>query len=253
MITSRRFAVLALTGAMALAACGNDDPVAAPADPPPEEPSGTSSPTSTSETTTAATAGALPSDGPDATIDPEVPEEFLPAIGPVEVDGASLPILEADDVVSDPVVGTRAPVLVGEGFDGSTVRVDATASGPTMVVFLAHWCPHCNDEIPRINQLRDEGRFPDGLNIVGVATASNPSRPNFPPDEWLADKDWTYPAMADGIDTVSETFIAAEAFGVSGFPFVTLIDANGDVAARWSGGSEPDQIIALIDEHLGLG
>lgn len=250
-MTTRRIAALALTGALALVACGDDDPVAAPPDPPAEEPSG-EAPSTDASGPTEVTDGGLPSGGPDATIAPDVPEEFLPSIGPVEVIGGSLPILETLDVAADPAIGTAAPVLVGEAFDGSTVRVDATASGPTMVVFLAHWCSHCNDEIPRINQLRDDGRFPDGLNIVGVATASNPGRPNFPPGQWLDDKDWTYPAMADGIDTVRETFIAAEAFGVSGFPFVTLIDANGEVAARWSGGSEPDQIIALIDEYLGL-
>ena len=65
--------------------------------------------------------------------------------------------------------------------------------------------------------------------------------------------DWTYPAMADGIDIVARPFIAADAFGVSGFPFVTLIDGNGDVAARWSGETDPDQFITRIDQYLGLG
>ncbi len=237
----RHLIAVALVGALAITACGSDEPVAAPADGQPAD-----------EQVADNTPGTSP-DGPGSTIDPDVPDDFLPAIGPVDVVGESLPLLDTIDVVDDPAVGTPAPVLIGEAYDGSTVRIDATASGPTMVVFLAHWCPHCNDEIPRINQLRDEGRFPDGLNIVAVATASNPGRPNFPPAEWLEEKDWTYPAMADGIDTTRETFIAAEAFGVSGFPFVTLVDANGDVAARWSGGREPDQFLELIAEHLGLG
>ena len=32
-----------------------------------------------------------------------------------------------------------------------------------MVVFLAHWCPHCNAEIPVLNEWRDSGEIPDGL------------------------------------------------------------------------------------------
>ena len=96
-----------------------------------------------------------------------------------------------------------------------------------MVVFLAHWCPHCNAEIPVINELRDAGRVPAGVNVVAVSTAVSPGQPNFPPSKWLDDKDWTYPAMADGVDMVNETFIASNAFGVTGFPFITLIDANG--------------------------
>ncbi len=244
---SPRLMVLGLVAAILVTACGSDDePVAAPADEqaadeqPAAEPSTAGEPAPTG-------------DGASATIAPDVPEEFLPAIGPVEVLGDVLPFLDTADVATDPAVGMPAPVLIGEAYDGSTVRIDATASGPTMVVFLAHWCPHCNDEIPRINSLRDEARFPDDLNIVAVATASSPQRPNFPPGPWLDDMDWTYSAMADGIDTVRETFIAAEAFGVSGFPFVTLIDGNGDVAARWSGETDPDQFITRIDQYLGLG
>ena len=252
MNVSRRVIALLVVGSLGIVACGNDDPVAAPADPAePGDAATVDAATAVDSSTDAAPA--LPGDGPDATIDPEVPDDFLPAIGPVEVIGASLPALTTEDMAADPAVGMAAPVLVGEGYDGSTVRVNATAAGPTMVVFLAHWCPHCNDEIPRINELRDAGRLPAALNVVAVSTASNPGRPNFPPGEWLDDMDWTFPAMADGIDTTRETFIGADAFGVTGFPFTALIDANGEVTARWSGGREPDEIVALISEHLGLG
>ena len=192
--------------------------------------------------------------GPDATISPDLPAEYLPAIGPVEVIGDPLPPLTIgpDDPREDDVaVGMRAPVLVGVGYDGATVRIDAAADGPTMVVFLAHWCPHCNAEVPRLNQLRDQGRFPADLNVVAVATASDPSRPNFPPGQWLAGLDWTYPAMADGID-VQAGYIAAAAYGVSGFPFVALVDGEGNVAARWSGESTPDEVVDRIATYLAL-
>ncbi|MEO6570828.1 MAG: TlpA disulfide reductase family protein [Ilumatobacteraceae bacterium] len=141
---------------------------------------------------------------------------------------------------------------VGAAFDGTPIRVDPAVNGPTMLVFLAHWCPHCNDEMPRLNDLRDAGRFPVDLNIVAVSTAVDPSRPNFPPSQWVVDKDWTYPTIADGIDVQREELIAATAYGLSGFPFVTLIDGQGVVRARWSGEREEDQVIALITANLGL-
>ena len=75
----RRLIALGLAGALALAACGNDDPVAAPADEPAAETGDGAADPSTSNPS------ALPSSGPDATIPADVPEEFLPAIGPVEV------------------------------------------------------------------------------------------------------------------------------------------------------------------------
>ena len=222
-----------------LAACGSSD-----------EGSG-GSPTTAADPPAPATTGPVV-DGPNATISPDVPEEFLDSVGPVEVIGDPLPMLTTEDIAADPAVGTAAPVLVGVGFDGATVRIDAAENGPTMVVFVAHWCPHCNAEIPRLNQLRDEGRIPDDLNVVAVATASAPDRPNYPPGPWLTDLDWTYPAMPDGIDMAAQTWIAAEAFGVSGFPFIALIDGGGEIAARWSGEREPDEVATLISDALGL-
>ncbi len=235
-----RLAATAVAASLALAACGGDDddapaadavvPTVAPDTGPVDEPSGAIAP-------------------PDATIAPDIPEEYLEAVGPVEVDGASLALLGAG---SDDAIGTPAPTIVGLDYDGNPVRIDAATDGPTMVVFLAHWCPHCNSEIPRLNELRDAGDFPDALNIVAVSTAVNPGQPNFPPDEWIVERDWTYPVIADGVDLEREHFIAADAFGVGGFPFTVLIDGDGVVADRWSGEREPDEILGAISSALGL-
>ena len=244
----RRSAAIVVAALGLLAACGSTDEGSGASPTATDAPVATTTADGSSGTTSAAPVG----DGPNATISPDVPAEFLDSVGPVEVIGESLPMLETDDVTADPVVGTAAPVLVGVGFDGTTVRIDAAENGPTMAVFVAHWCSHCNAEIPRLNELRDAGRIPDGLNVVAVATASAPDRPNYPPGPWLSDMDWTYPAMPDGIDMERQTWIAADAFGVSGFPFITLIDGNGDVAARWSGEREPDEVAAMIKDALGL-
>ena len=239
----------ALVPVLVLAACGGDD-AAEPAD-------------DVSTTASAAEPAAEPADdaaestdsaiiGPVSTVSPDVPDEFLVAVGPMDVDGDDLPRLDTDDIDADAAVGGPAPTIIGLDFDGNPVRVDAAQDGPTMVVFLAHWCSHCNDEIPVFNQLRDDGRFPDDLNIIAISTAADPSAPNFPPGEWLVEKDWTYPAMADGVDIESGVFVGAEAMGVSGFPFVVLLDDEGNVAARWSGEQDPDVTIQTIEERLGL-
>lgn len=185
--------------------------------------------------------------------DPRPPTELVGYTRPVDVTGDKLPILQVDSVEADPARGSRAPVVSGEDFEGRTVRIDGVASGPTMVVFLAHWCSHCDDEILVINRLRDQGSFPEGLSIVGVSTAVMADRPNFPPDRWLESKGWTYPVIADDVDFEREAFVAAEAFGVSAFPFVVLIDADGVVQARWAGGRDGDVIIELIDQNLTFG
>ena len=231
-----RALAVGVTAALALAACGGDDPVSDPDQPVETVP-----------------ARAAPDyDGPVSTLSPEIPESFDGSIGPMDQSGDDLPRLVVDEVADDTAVGTPAPVLLGVDLDGVPLRIDGANDGPTMVMFLAHWCPHCNDEIPVINEMRNDGRFPDELKIIAVSTSPAPDQPNFPPDEWLADRNWTYPAMLDGVDVDAGTFIGAEAYGVSAFPFTTLIDGDGNVAARWSGGRSADEIEANIETYLGL-
>lgn len=234
-------AAAAVALALVAAACGGDDDAAVSTTVEIDDPT--------------ADAGAPAASGaPAATLEPGLPEEIVAEIGPVEVQGNALPPLGEADPASDPAVGSQAPVLVGVDYAGNTVRVDPAVDGPTMVVFLAHWCPHCNREVPKLNQLRDEGAFPEGLNVVAVSTAADPSRPNFPPSQWVEEMDWTYPVIADGIDTDLESlFIGATAYGVDGFPFTALVDADGTVVARWSGEREPDQILDAIGRYLAVG
>lgn len=235
---SRSLVAAGLAVAMALTACGGDDTGASAttiADP--ADPTGTTNPSDPGEVV--------------PTIAPDLPEEFVEGVGPVAVVGEPLPAYPEEG--DDPAIGMTAPILIGETFDGEPITVDATVDGPTWVVFLAHWCPHCNDEIPVINQLRDEGRIPDGVNVVGVSTAFNPGRPNWPPGEWLDDMDWTFTAIPDGIDTQRETYIAAADFGIGGFPFSMLVDGDGTVTARWSGERPIDELESLLTDNLTLG
>ena len=247
MTLHRRVATIAVTAALLVAACGGDDDASTTVAPAPTTPAPGSGST---EAETSVTTSAGGSGTPAPTIPADAPAEFLPGIGPIAVLGEALPVLPESG--ADPAVGMAAPVLVGETFDGDPVRIDAAVDGPTWIVFLAHWCPHCNDEIPVINQLRDDGRIPDGLDVVGVSTAVSPDRPNWPPGEWLAELDWTYTAVPDGVDVEEQIFVAASAYGVGGFPFSVLVDADGTVAARWSGGREPDELVSLITTSLSL-
>jgi thiol-disulfide isomerase/thioredoxin len=222
---------------LALAGCGgDDDDDAAPSASEPE-----------SIPATPSTPSFPP---PNATVTSQLPDEVTAEMRPVEVRGESLPVLETKDIAADPARGMTAPVVIGEDFDSNPVRIDPAADGTTLAVFLAHWCPHCNREVPRINELRDDGLFPEGLNIVGVSTGINPNNPNWPPSEWFEEIDWSYPVIADSVDMARETFIAADAYGLDGFPFMVLMGADGTVLARWSGEVDKDELLERIEDNL---
>ena len=82
----------------------------------------------------------------------------FPDSQPVTITGDDLPAFEGPygSQQEDPAFATAAPVLEGKNFQGDAVTVDGTQNGPTMVVFLAHWCPHCNAEVPRLARLEEQ-------------------------------------------------------------------------------------------------
>ncbi len=154
------------------------------------------------------------------------------AFGPVTATGTPLP--EYDEAGEDPAVGQPAPELVGETSAGDPVTIDP-GDGPMVVAFLAHWCPHCRAEVPRIVDLAGGTDEIEGVPFVAVLTGSEAKAPNFPPGQWLADEDWPAPAMVDSEPESGGAPVAYAASGVKGYPFLVAIDADGNVAARSSG------------------
>lgn len=165
-------------------------------------------------------------------------------IRPVSFTGDPLPPLESEGA-DDPAVGMAAPIVDGEDFDGRSITTGGTSDGPSLLVFLAHWCPHCNYEVPEIIALRNADGIPDDLDVIGISTAVDSAAPNYPPSEWLADEGWLWPTMADDAN--------ATAFGVnggSGFPYMLLLDEDGVVLSRISGEHSADEIGVWLDANL---
>ncbi len=165
---------------------------------------------------------------------------------PVQVTGDAL--VGLDTVVDvDPAVGQAMPVIEGAGFDGRPITVGGPTDGPTMYVFLAHWCPHCNDEIPELIDLKNSDGIPEGMNVVAISTGVDDGAPNYPPSEWLVDKDWPsqWPVMADSVDSTS--FVVN---GGGGFPYLMIVDADGNVLDRASGTKSAEDLAAWIETAL---
>jgi thiol-disulfide isomerase/thioredoxin len=156
---------------------------------------------------------------------------------PVDVIGSFLPAYEPGN---DPAVGETIPTVEGQTFAGEPITI-APDGTPKLVAFLAHWCPHCQAEVPRLVEGLAGQDMVDGVQIVGVATSTDETAPNYPPSAWLADEGWPAPTLADDVGNH-----AAEAFGLSGFPFFAAVDADGRIVARTSGELSDDQIQGML-------
>jgi thiol-disulfide isomerase/thioredoxin len=155
----------------------------------------------------------------------------------VSVDGTALPRLA--DPASDPAVGSRAPILSGKTFDRRAITVSGDGA-PHVIVFVAHWCPHCQAEIPRIVTLHRDGRT-SGVGVTAVATGTQSNAPNYPPSAWLKRVGWPYPVL---VDTAAGT--AASAYGLPAYPYLVFVDAAGNVAARVTGEVAPADLATMF-------
>ena len=158
---------------------------------------------------------------------------------PVEIEGSRLPALGEGD---DPALGMTIPEVRGASFDGTPVSI-APGERPKVLLFLAHWCPHCQAEVPVITDWLDEAGPPEGVELISVSTSVDESRPNYPPSSWLEEENWEVPVLADDTDSS-----VAQAFGLSAFPFFVAVDADGKVVARTSGELEVEQLEALVSQ-----
>ncbi|MDH3540136.1 MAG: TlpA family protein disulfide reductase [Acidimicrobiia bacterium] len=156
----------------------------------------------------------------------------------VAVEGNALPRFGD---APDPAVGLVAPTVDGISFDGSGVRIEPTGKF-TVIMFLAHWCPHCNDEVEALGPYFEATAVPDGVEVLTVSTSANPERPNYPPSEWLSPDTWPLPVLIDN----AETAVAA-AYGLNAFPFWVVLDPDGVVLGRTAGSLPLVTVEGLFD------
>jgi cytochrome c biogenesis protein CcmG, thiol:disulfide interchange protein DsbE len=146
---------------------------------------------------------------------------------PVKITGTAL--AELPETGADPAVGKTIPQVRGKSFDGKAVSI--THDGrPKVLLFVAHWCPHCRREVPLIVKHLKTDPMPSGVDLITVATSTQSNLPNYPPSAWLQQVGWTDPVMAD-----SAKHDAAQALGLPGFPYFVAVGADGKVVARTSG------------------
>jgi thiol-disulfide isomerase/thioredoxin len=161
--------------------------------------------------------------------------------GSPDVSGA-LPLMPSGSPVDSTATGLAAPTIVGQDFDGNEVAIEDDGRAKA-IVFLAHWCPHCQAEVPRVQEWLDAGGGVDGVDIYSVATSMNSGRDNYPSSDWLEREGWTSPVIRD--DQEGSAHIA---YGAGGFPYWVFVEEDGTVALRTSGETSVADLEAIMTD-----
>lgn len=164
------------------------------------------------------------------------PKTLVGQVNPVTVTGLGLPEFGQPDGA----IGQLAPALSGLDFDGNEVTI---SGGPHLILFAAHWCSHCQAEVPEVVSWLEAGSLPSNIPLTVISTAVDITGPNFPPSEWLSD--FPQPVLVD-----SEQRSAAGAYGLTSFPYWVAIDADGNVAWRQPG-RVPTELLDLVVAEIG--
>ena len=162
----------------------------------------------------------------------------------VTVEGSILP--PYGGTTDDPGVGLAAPEIYSTDFSGLPASIERDGV-PKLILFLAHWCPACQREVPAVQAWIDGAGVPAGVDFVSVATSIDEIRPNYPPDSWLRREGWTQRVVVD-----SASNRIATAYGLNAFPYYVLVDGSGTVVRRISGGVSAD-VVGVMLEALAAG
>lgn len=158
-----------------------------------------------------------------------------------DLDAVAQPTIEGDPVPSG-ATGVPAPYVRGDALLSEGENEFPIAGEGTMIVFLAHWCSYCNAEVPVINAWLNEDGLPEGTELRAVATGIDPTKPNYPPDQWLRERSWMVPTIIDPNNVI------AAAYGVDSYPYWVFVDSDGIVVG--SGNSQSQEGMAEIADQL---
>ena len=132
-------------------------------------------------------------------------------------------------------VGEEAPDFHLEGLDGSEIRLSDYRGKGIFLNFWGTYCPPCEKEMPYMeNQFE---RFQElGVEILAV----NVNESNLSVSAFVNRYDLTYPIPMD------RNGLVVDAYGIRPLPTTFLIDENGIVTKRITGGMTEEDIIEYL-------
>lgn len=158
--------------------------------------------------------------------------------GEISVVGDSLPQYagENDDNVA---LGLAAPTFSAPDQNSEIFQLEKNGNSKALL-FLAHWCPHCQREVPVVQRFIDSNGVPPGIDVIAVATSIDRGRDNYPPQEWLERERWSETQIYDLDREIGE------AYGLNAFPYWVFLDKDLNVLARRTGNLPEDMVGALL-------
>ncbi|MBP2653400.1 MAG: resA [Firmicutes bacterium] len=130
-------------------------------------------------------------------------------------------------------VGKTVPQFTLDGIDGKSISVGA--KGKTYVLnFWATWCPPCRDEIPELDKFALKHRNDIQFYAINIEEESKEVA------DFLKSNNYTFPVLIDKDGAVAETF------HVTAIPTTLVVDSQGIIRYRTTGGVTGEELEKVI-------
>ncbi len=153
-------------------------------------------------------------------------------------------------------VGAIAPGFSLQDTDGNTVSLESLAGKPVLIAFMAPWCPHCQDEAPRLVQIH--AQYGERVHVISVSATPYGKDYRGPDYEegkkpiTVDDLTWfqeefgvTYPLLFDPDVQVGP------AYDIQSFPTTYFLDADLRIVEVFRGGHPVADFQRVLDGILG--
>ena len=190
---------------------------------------------------------------------PTVLTGLNPLGGPSESSSSALPTEDMGESQQAKAlgVGAAAPGFSLKDTEGETISLESLQGKPVVIAFFAPWCPHCQDEAPRLTQIHAE--YGDRVHIVSISATPygkdygrTQSRIAPHPRITIDDLKWfkeefgvTYPLLFD------PSIEVGTAYQISSFPTTFFLDADHRIVEIFVGGRPVEQFQMALDSILG--
>lgn len=145
--------------------------------------------------------------------------------------------------VGAPEVGGPAPPFVAVDLEGREVESADLLGAPYMLNIWATWCAPCRHEMPELQKLHDA--YSDrGFQVVGVSVDDRRAADQI--RSFIKEIGITFPIYHDPSWKIMDSYL------LLGLPGSFLIDAEGQIARKWTGPFRPmeedvqDDVRALL-------
>jgi thiol-disulfide isomerase/thioredoxin len=134
--------------------------------------------------------------------------------------------------------GDAVPAFSAPGLDGGTVAWNDYAGAPALLAVWAPWCPHCQVELPLLDEVM--GEYP-GVGFVTVVTAID-QQPGPAPDVYMRENGLSFPVAVD-----DDAGTIARALGIQAFPTLYFVSSDGTVAQAATGEMDEAALREALD------